>query len=348
MTGKDFVAGLVREGVVTPRAVVEGSLLIKEWRHRNLSYAVESTGSSPLLFKRGDGVEREANAYRWLWREDHRPLQQHLPRLYGYEPEAKRLCLELFSGCEALEDYHRRLGRFPSWIGETMGSVLGSLHSLSLDEGEAARPVAIPDWSYAVHRPTLETYSAMSAAGVQVLGLIQDRPALMGELDALVERWRPESFIHYDLKWDNCLVAPSPNTPARLKLIDWEFAGIGDPLWDTGWVLAGYLAFWIRSIPVTGEVPAAKLPELARYPLSRMYNAVRAFWRGYATMRPMEGDSLVTAVQYAAVQLLQCAFMWSASSTAADAHALLSVQLAANILQRPHQALGLLGLEDLG
>lgn len=73
-------------------------------------------------------------------------------------------------------------------------------------------------------------------------------PLLSGLLEAGAAAWRPECLVHGDLKWDNCLVEAN-----RVRVIDWELSGLGDPAWDVSCVIAEQLALHPGTGP--GESP---------------------------------------------------------------------------------------------
>ena len=105
---------------------------------------------------------------------------------------------------------------------------------------------------------------------------------------------------------------PESQRKTGVKIIDWEFAAVGDPCWDAGAIFSNYLSFWLLAIPITGEEPPDRFLELSSYRLQDMQPAIRAFWRGYVRglgLDPaMLNDWLLRAVRYAAARLLQTAF----------------------------------------
>ena len=167
---------------------------------------------------------------------------------------------------------------------------------------------------------------------------------LWQRLDELRQDWRGEALIHYDGKWDNWLVLaePAPRRTTRLKMVDWEFAGLGDPCWDIGTVFMDYLSFWLLSIPITGEAPPERFMELSRYPLERMQPALRAFWQAYVQHVSLDATTsyhwLLRAVKYGAARLVQIGFEQMQTSMQLTGPIVCLLQLSLNILRRPHEA----------
>ncbi|MFI6538740.1 phosphotransferase [Nonomuraea sp. NPDC050547] len=63
-------------------------------------------------------------------------------------------------------------------------------------------------------------------------------PLLSDVLREGAAAWRAGCLVHGDLKADNCVVAGD-----RIRVIDWELSGLGDPAWDVACVIADQLAF---------------------------------------------------------------------------------------------------------
>ena len=140
-----------------------------------------------------------------------------------------------------------------------------------------------PPWVLSIHRPGIWLLRDTSRANIELVRIIQNAAGFPELLDETRALWRSDSMIHNDVKFDNCLVGSLSRggRTTRVKIVDWEFAGRGDACWDAGAVLSAYLAFWLSSIPVTGDAPPDRFLELARYPLSKIQPAIRAFWREY-------------------------------------------------------------------
>ena len=178
---------------------------------------------------------------------------------------------------------------------------------------------------------------------------MQSFPAFGALVDALTEEWRPSCLVHFDVKGDNILLSAKRRARSGW-LIDWELAALGDPAWDVGSMFADYLGVWLWSIPITGEHPPAHYLSLARFPLTGIQPALRAFWQSYRQVRGLTGMAatafLLAATRYCAIRLIQRVHEQTREAIDLLANTICQLQLSWNILQEPELAcVHLLGLE---
>ena len=78
---------------------------------------------------------------------------------------------------------------------------------------------------------------SLSALVRSTLSALDSRPLVT---DAVAELRRPVAgcLVNHDLKWDNVVLTGPAQQPV---LLDWELAGLGDPAWDLGCLLAEHL-----------------------------------------------------------------------------------------------------------
>jgi hypothetical protein len=274
-------------------------------------------------------------------------FQRYLPRTYGHDPAEHVLVLEFYEDAEDLLLYHQRLGRFPVRVAAWLGEALGRLHR-EYDVGRVREVAQLtsPYWPppvFTVHRPQHHSYGSLSMANLQLIRIIQQFPEFSNLLEQLGDDWLPQTLIHGDARWSNWLVLRPPRAGNdRLKIVDWEFAALGDPCWDAGTILGEYLSFWLLSVPIAGEEPPDRYLHLARYPLAKMQPAIMEFWRAYS--RQMRFDvatsnaHLLKSVRYAAARLVLTAFERMQSASQLSGTAICFLQLGFNILQRTAEA----------
>jgi thiamine kinase-like enzyme len=347
---------LMERGLISAASAVEGDLVVLDASRRNHNFKVISQRGPSYLLKQGVGpnktatVANESAIYKCL--QSHagdNGLERYLPYFYGYDAEEGILILELLNGARTLFEYHAHCGRFSTGLAMKTGGALGTLHRVTWMEGKEGQGILgfthEPPWILSLHHPRLGMLRDISSANIQLIKIIQQFGEFHELFDRLRQEWKSEALIHFDIKWDNCIVSAlsAAGRKNQLKIVDWELAGIGDPCWDVGSVFNDYLGFWLLSIPIIGETPPDRFLELARYPLVKMQPAIRSFWQSY--MRQMELDAaesdewLLRAVRYAAVRLVQTAFEQMQMSFQLTGNVVCFLQLCLNILQRPEEAI---------
>jgi len=181
-----------------------------------------------------------------------------------------------------------------------------------------------------------------------MIGVIQQSAILCRGLHALSKSWEVSAFVHNDLRWDNFLLTGKSKS-WRVRIIDWEFGGAGDPAVDLGAVFSNFLAMWVFSMRYTRGVSIGKMIRTARYRLEDLQDAIRAFWAGYLRTRGLEsGESdrlLERATRFAGARLLQDVFERQQQSTDLTGNAVCILQMSENIFRSPKAAArDLLGL----
>jgi len=366
---RELVALLRRRAFIAPAGALEGDadLRIARVDRRNQNYRVQGVGARDLFVKQGisagaaGSMAREAEVYEWLAAPSVQArVGQSLVRYLGHDAAARVLVLEVMPDAEDLQTYHLRTRRLPVGLAARLGATLGALHAATRLGGErsAHAPSLVPDaarpWVLQLPRPEVGILREASAVGLKVVRLLQRAPLFAQEFTRLSSEWDAQSLIHGDLKLANCLTGGAARR-RELKLVDWEFGGLGDPRWDVASVLGSYLALWVLSIPI----PKPERPDLliseARFPLAAIRRTTGTFVRSYLDSHVDAAPVLSAAslpawlratVRMTAAHLVQTAYEHAASASELTAPILTLVQVALNVLDRPeHAAAELLGLD---
>lgn len=346
---REVVSRLVARGLVSTERVVEGDLTVTDASRRNRNLKVVSTRGPSYFVKHATHqasaalLAQEAWVYSLL-HSDPEGIGAHVPASHGYDPASGMMVLGLLSDCESLLEHHARLRSFPPAVGAAMGETLAKLHRLPLPADAAHRLPRHPPGMFNLLRPHVSYMSEVSGANLKVMSIVQQFPELMRMLDELQAGWRPETLVHGDLKWDNALVAKDPpGAPPRLRIVDWESGGLGEPAWDAGSVLNDYLSCWLNSMPVTPDATPDRLLRSAGFPLDAMLPAVHAFWSAYVRgmgYAPAEAARRQErAARWAGARLIQTAFEHMQAHPQITGNAVVMLQLAQNVLARPRDAL---------
>ena len=354
LTQQEIPAYMLQRHLISAESFVDGDIAVVEASRRNQNFKVVSEHATSYQLKQGAPgsgirtVAHEAAVYEVLHSTSAgAELRPYVPVVYRYDAREDLLILELIPGAEDLYQYHARRGYFAVSLATRVGTALSCLHRLTtrtVPQLSSAAFAASRPWVLDLDRPHLEIFREISSANVQLMRIMQSSSELTRLLREMREDWRADALIHNDIKWDNCLVFSSHESGrrTRLKIIDWEFAAVGDPCWDVGSMFSNYLSFWLMSIPITGEEPPDRFLELSSHKLQDMQPAMRAYWRSY--VRGLELDAaecnerLLRAVRYAAARLLQTAFEQLQSVAHINGNVICLVQLSLNILQRPGAA----------
>lgn len=351
---EEVASYLVGAGLLDPASVVGGNLLVLNASRRNSNFKIIDEGGPAYLLKQSVGAERaltvknEAYAYSLLRARSAR-LGRYLPGFHRYVESEGILLLEMLRGARGFDEHVFHARRLSARLAAQSGAALALLHRLAPngpdDREWSGLRSAPPPWVLSLHRPHIEMYRQVSNANLQLIVRLQSFPHYCALLDALRGEWRRTSLVHYDIKLANLLavpIGPQNRKLYSLKIIDWELAGIGDPLWDVGSFLGEIVGLWLVSLPITpGEAPHQFIP-MARVPLERLQPALRSFWAAYEQRAGLDpGESLaflLGAVRYAGARLIQTAFERCQTLIQPTAHDLYFMQIAFNILEQPLQA----------
>jgi phosphotransferase family enzyme len=358
LTSVNIVHYLLERRLVDPESVVDGDFMVVEVPRRNCNFRVLRNRPPGYFVKQIQewapqsvaALEREAACY-WLCAHhpDFAPLAPLTPRVHLHDNSRQILITELLPAAEDLHQYHTRVRTFPAGIAGLLGKILAQYHGQIGSKCDLAPEARVfprtPPWILSLHENAPKWFYSLSGGNSQLLGILNTYPDFQQKLDALRAGWRIETFIHGDLRWDNCLLCPNGTggSEAVLKLVDWEMADFGDPSWDTGAVFACYLMFWIGSLPAAKYEPPARLVERAQYPIEAMQPAMRAFWKAYVDASGLDhtnaAERLERSVSYCAARMIQSAYELADRSAQIGPTELFLLQSSLNILNNPGEAI---------
>ena len=281
LTARNVPQYLIEQRLLSPEALLSDDVTVEELPHRNRNFRVRLGSGGGVFLKQAaladplarETLRTEAQAYRLLHEESAgRVLHGQLPALLLYDSSRHILALELLSGRESLGDFHRREMRFPPALGSaTWARRWRRLHRglRRVVRGDAVResfPNRIP-WVLNASRPESIPLSTQFGGSRELVAIVQRYPEIRDQLETLRQSWTPDTLIHGDIKWDNCLVAGLTGEPAggapvagepaeAFHLVDWEMADVGDAAWDVGGVFQSYLSYWALSPPGRGRLDA--------------------------------------------------------------------------------------------
>lgn len=314
---------LLQKGLLKAKDICDSDLLLIDASRRNSNIKVIRKNGPSYLVKQcrtSSAIEtlaNEAAIYSLLGTNArYSALADYLPRCHLYDSDAGLLVLELLDhNAKDLEQYYSH-GRFSKTIARKLARALAQLHqapkpSVPYKYSGAEFPLYELPWAFTLHRPSLGQLRELSSATIQAVGIIQRHRDFHDLIDRCADYWKPDALIHGDIKWANFVIF-SPlgsGRKARLKIIDWECSGIGDPCWDVGSVFSAYLSLWVLSMPMLTNTHPDAQGDLCRFPLAAMQPAIRTFWAEYARCMSLDIQQreifLWRSTLYSAIRLIQ-------------------------------------------
>jgi hypothetical protein len=364
LTVDTVVPYLLERDLVSVASIVEGDLEVIDVGRRNENLKIIcQNGQSYFLKQPGNGEPStdaticcEATFYNHCRLDTGAAdLLGFIPGFHGWDEDRPVLVLELADGRLLWAHYASTMApEFPCDSAAPLGEALGTLHRVFRDQSfqrdpSMSRLPSAPPWILFGHRPTPEIFARLSPASLQILKLVQqDRPMVAG-LEGLRNEWIADTLIHGDIKGDNVLVTVRADEDVRVRIVDWELIQVGDAAWDVGNMFRDFLSYWLVSVPLSGDLAPEQMLESAQIPLANLHPATRTFWnayRGSARLDANAADSfLLRSVRFAAARMAQGAYELSASAHSPSNLAVMMLQIAANILADPSEAvLHLLGI----
>jgi hypothetical protein len=357
---------LLQRGFLSFDSVVDGDLMVVQAPRRNRNFKLFRQNQPGLFVKQVQQwdaqaiatVQREGGCY-FLTQSlpELSSLASLLPAFRAYDPLRHILVLGLLSDYETLAQYHQRLGIFPVETAESLADALGTYHR-ETREKLATIPQAsifprLTPWALSMDLQQAEWFQSLSEANSQLLQIIKKYDQFSTALDQLRKCWNHSCLVHGDIKWDNCLVRTSgeAGTKPKIKIVDWELADLGDPLWDVAAILQSYLSYWILCLPVWQGATPEQMIARSPWPLEGLQAPMLAFWQRYCEIAEIPATErktkLLRSVSYGAARMIQTAYESLSFAMQMHSNALYLLQVSMNILVDPEEgAVELFGIKE--
>lgn len=173
-------------------------------------------------------------------------LRSAMPRLLATDPETGMFVLDGMAHSRTMGEA-LTAGVRPSteqWV--RLAAALASMHQLTVPEDISADR----DRQSKIPIPTsfhLTPWEYAHGCGADFAGYVATIQSVAQELTDVRLDWRRTSLIHFDLTTENILIGTTGPASSRIRLIDWELAGVGDPMYDIGSVLSQLIGNALRS-----------------------------------------------------------------------------------------------------
>lgn len=318
---------LLDKGYLDAASLVDGDYLATQIHTRNSIFRVARQQAPGLFVKQLQSFDPN-NTYALqkdatcLWLIKNHPafaeLAAHVPDYYGFDAGKQVLVTEYLAEARNLEEHCRQQqGTLPTPLLDKLAMVLASYH-FPLDAAvRASRAVQFfpqqAPWVLTLSDPAIvaqQGFFSKSQAPNPALSAVLGSAEFQELLTSLQPEWQFTSLIHGDLKWMNLLVH-GEGEAQQLKLIDWEIADLGDPLWDVAGVFLGLLSNALFYDPVLAGSSFGPVPGVGLADLRAAWPVLEQFWQCYlartAGRLALPPDALAKALRYTAARLVQSA-----------------------------------------
>jgi len=290
LTAANIAHYLMSSGLVPAAAIVDGDFAVHETGRRNRNFKVLRESAPGLFVKQAKSLEAQATAT--LWREAafatrvqsdpaYAGLAQLMPKLVRYDPARHAIVSNLVDRAESAGEYQGRKREFPEEVATAIGRGLAHIQrfgpALAADpQLRAALPRQVP-WVMNLDQTGIAFLRTTAPLGPQLVAELQQMPEFLARLAALRLEWHPDTLMHGDMKWDNCLVRGTDGA-LELMIIDWELVDIGDAAWDVASIFKEYVVTALFAVIAASQNPTA--PPDPDW-LARVRPAARQFWKSY-------------------------------------------------------------------
>lgn len=354
LTTKNVTPYLVDKGFLSPTDLINGDYQMTQQQSRNCIFQISLGPASGLFVKQLVQMDpqnvylmqKDATVHHLVnHAEFYEPLKKYVPEYLGYDPSRQVLVTENFVNAANLFEAYNTANEIAEEDAKEIADILFHLHQDITEEIKTNKGLQF----FNRDLPWILKVMEMPLEGQPVLQLVKNDAFLYQQLHELSQEWQGNSMTHGDIKFVNFLKIYQDNQP-QIKLIDWEIANIGDPLWDVAGFFQSYLSFWAMY-----QSPSMKMPQNQGKPvlwtLENCKNSTQVFWKQYVENHGWEAEEaeqkLVKAAKMTAARLLQTAKETNfINPKELQESSVMMVQLAQNIFKSPLQAAAdLLGIK---
>lgn len=347
---------LLEKGLIDISAVVRGDFSVRNLTSRNANFAVNCEYAPAYLVKqvRARDLEKleslriEATCY-WLAANDpaYRALANFLPQYHDYDYLHHILVLQWLPGVRNMYEFYRNGAIFPIAVAEELATLLSAYHTHETDVVEQQKSYSLfkkrKPWVLSISEDGLKDWLKNPASGPaekKPIQLMLENSAFISCLSNIPDDWEAKSLIHGDVKFPNLLINTdyTPGAQPDIRLIDWELADIGDPLWDVAAAIQNYLTLWVSS-EINPESQSNHVPQVT---LELVRPSITVFWQRYVELAGWDATDTrrnqMKMLRYVALKLVHTCFESVQHIKDMSICSAKLLQLSLNLLKNPEAA----------
>lgn len=316
---------LLDKGFIEGADLVNGDYSVTQMQTRNSIFKVVRKKKKSLFVKQLNSfdpnntyvLQKDATCL-WLIKNEqsYGELSKHVPEYFGYDPEKQVLITEYLPGSMNLQDFIRGKDALPDRILEQLADIMAAYHFNANQAVESSRsaqffPQQIPWILNIVDLASPQNIASLGKDGQNpIVHIVKTNPSFVQLIRNIKDNWIRASLIHGDIKWANLLIYNLPDEP-ELKLIDWEIADIGDPMWDIAGILSAMVTHELLYKNPSGPAQPYIPIQTGINDIQAVWPVFRKFWLVYTKRRKpgQQEDTIALSkcIQYAGGRLIQSA-----------------------------------------
>lgn len=351
LTSENIYRFLHKRQLIDSDAVVKGNFTVIPANTRNtiLKIMVQKHNSVFVKQMATDPVsvsqfQREINAYALFKNNDEfSALANIVPDLLDYDDENNIIITRLLPDAKNLYEHYMLSKKFDTNLAREQAQILSACHIVPDTKTDISGFPKILPWVLRLNQFKAEDFFVGNKSSTGIIQLIKDNKVLLNALIDLTASWQYTHLIHGDIKWINFLATTNNDNKLTQKLIDWELADIGDPLWDVAGLLQSYISVWVLGFdnnnPYTNELPDYMKP----FDMRILQPSAQAFLEEYMKLQqyPDEYHNYFydKVMRLTAARIIQTSVEGTTYNSRIDANYMRCIQLAFNIMKDPMAAL---------
>ncbi len=248
-------------------------------------------------------------------------LQGFLPEILHFDPDNYILVVKYLDHYQDLNKFYQKEKIFPPVIATAIGNALGIIHRDTFNNQvyqeflaknqENLSSYQVTNLIKGLERITPDIFATVPKDGLKFFVLYQRFDSLGQSIAELEQAFTPSCLTHNDLKLNNILLHNDweSSSDQIVRFIDLERTNWGDPAYDLGMLLGGYLGLWLSNLVINKSLTIEESLRLAVIPLEKIQPSIAALTRAYLTVFPNilqeRPDFLERVIQFVGFALIQ-------------------------------------------
>ncbi|PWB25438.1 phosphotransferase family protein [Flavobacterium sp. HTF] len=350
LTPESVYQYLHKRQLINEDDVVKGRFMVHPVKTRNNIMKILVQPHNSLFVKQMDTdlvsnnlFLREINTYNFFKNSsEFASIASFAPELLDYDDENNIVITELLYNARNLHEYYMLTKNFDINLAYEQATILSECHIIPDSKTDISElPKTLP-WVLQLDKYNANQFFLNNEFSANIIQLIKENHVLQNTLIDLATSWQYTHFIHGDIKWINFLTIED-NGGFTQKLIDWELADIGDPMWDVAGLMQSYITVWLLGFD-NNDPSSYKLPEYMQpYDLKNTQSSAQAFLYKYMQLKEYPESYyttfLIKVMQFTAARIIQTSVEGITYNSKIEANNMRCIQLAFNIMNDPIVAL---------